>query len=184
MIYLDFLFLNIEIYESSGRLIFNHSFSRKLKLRGLIRNNLTRKTLIVRLQLTVGHCVNRSPDDAGNQCCYGHDGQLRFAADTFQGSTPDRSHDWGAAPYVKPGLVPSLSHWLQDVVTFYYCCLWTDYQDCDYYMDQRGTRDCSGYSPPKQGMAVINRRFNLKKKSFKLFLVFMNYVKLESARCN
>eukprot|EP00105_Crassostrea_gigas_P014706 XP_011431480.1 PREDICTED: sushi domain-containing protein 2 isoform X1 [Crassostrea gigas] len=110
-----------------------------------------------RFHLGAVHCVravqpSRSPDDAGNQCCYGHDGQLRFAADTFQGSTPDRSHDWGAAPYVKPGLVPSLSHWLQDVVTFYYCCLWTDYQDCDYYMDQRGTRDCSGYSPPKQAM--------------------------------
>ncbi|XP_022320895.2 sushi domain-containing protein 2-like isoform X1 [Crassostrea virginica] len=109
-----------------------------------------------RFHLGAVHCVRAvqpsSPDDAGNQCCYGHDGQLRFAADTFQGSTPDRSHDWGAAPYLKPGLVPSLSHWLKDVVTFYYCCLWTDYQDCDYYMDQRGTRDCSGYSPPRQAM--------------------------------
>ncbi|XP_061189248.1 sushi domain-containing protein 2-like [Saccostrea echinata] len=109
-----------------------------------------------RFHLGAVHCVRAvqptRQEGAGNQCCYGHNGQLRFAADTFQGSTPDRSHDWGAAPYVKPGFVPSLSHWIQDVVTFYYCCLWTDYQDCDYYMDQRGTRDCSGYSPPNQAM--------------------------------
>ncbi|XP_056013014.1 sushi domain-containing protein 2-like isoform X2 [Ostrea edulis] len=109
-----------------------------------------------RFHLGAVHCVRAvqptRQEGAGNQCCYGADGQLRFSADTFQGSTPDRSHDWGAAPYVKPGLVPSLSHWIKDVVTFYYCCLWTDYQDCDYYMDQRATRDCSGYSPPKQAM--------------------------------
>jgi hypothetical protein len=50
---------------------------------------------------------------------------LKFAADSFQGSTPDRSHTWGAAPYGSNGLVPSMSHWIKDVVTFYYCCLWT-----------------------------------------------------------
>ncbi|KAK3576419.1 hypothetical protein CHS0354_025181 [Potamilus streckersoni] len=98
------------------------------------------------------HCVRAvqpSPQGSGNQCCYGPDGALRFAADTFQGSTPDRSHDWGAAPYVVPGRVPALSHWIKDVVTFYYCCLWVDYSKCDHYMDQRPTRDCSGYNPPR-----------------------------------
>lgn len=98
------------------------------------------------------HCVRAvkpTSIGSGNQCCYGPDGALRYAADSFQGSTPDRSHAWGAFPYGRPDLVPSMSHWVKDVVTFYYCCLWTEYNDCDYYMDQRATRDCSGYSPPK-----------------------------------
>ncbi|XP_021348303.1 sushi domain-containing protein 2-like isoform X1 [Mizuhopecten yessoensis] len=98
------------------------------------------------------HCVRSvkpTPLGSGNQCCYGPDGALRYAADSFQGSTPDRSHAWGAFPYGRTDLVPSMSHWVKDVVTFYYCCLWTEYADCDYYMDQRATRDCSGYSPPR-----------------------------------
>ncbi|XP_048243835.1 uncharacterized protein LOC124112947 [Haliotis rufescens] len=102
------------------------------------------------------HCVRSlqpSSTGAGNQCCYGKDGLLIYAADTYQGSTPDRSHDWGAAPYNKPGHVPSLSHWIEDVVTFYYCCLWTEYSHCNYYMDQRATRDCNGYRPPKAAFA-------------------------------
>lgn len=98
------------------------------------------------------HCVRSvhpSPDGSGNQCCYEHDGSLRYAADTYQGSTPDRSHDWGAAPYGVPGRVPSLSHWIHDVVTFYYCCLWVeDYAGCDYYMNRRPTKDCNVYTPP------------------------------------
>ncbi|XP_076446863.1 sushi domain-containing protein 2-like isoform X2 [Babylonia areolata] len=97
------------------------------------------------------HCVRSvhpSPDAAGNQCCYEEDGDLRYAADTYQGSTPDRAHDWGAAPFGSPGHVPSLSHWIQDVVTFYYCCLWVNYGDCSYYMDRRATRDCKDYVPP------------------------------------
>ena len=90
-------------------------------------------------------------DGAGNQCCYSETGSLVFAADTFQGSTPDKSHDWGAAPYMRPGYVPSLSHWIRDVVTFYYCCLWNEYGSCDHYMDLRPTKDCTGYNPPVLG---------------------------------
>ncbi|XP_060065924.1 sushi domain-containing protein 2-like [Ylistrum balloti] len=98
------------------------------------------------------HCVRAvqpTVEGSGNQCCYGPDGALRYAADTFQGSTPDKSHAWGSFPYGRADLVPSMSHWVKDVVTFYYCCLWTNYADCDYYMDQRATRDCSGYTPPR-----------------------------------
>ncbi|WAR00181.1 SUSD2-like protein, partial [Mya arenaria] len=99
---------------------------------------------------TAVHCVRavQPVNGAGNQCCYSSTGLLIYAADTFQGSTPDRGHDWGAAPYRTPGHVPSMSHWLEDVVTFYYCCLWTGYNSCDYYMDQRPTKDCAGYNPP------------------------------------
>lgn len=90
-------------------------------------------------------------EKSGNQCCYGADGLLRYSEDTFQGSTPDRFHDWGADPYGSPGSVPSLSHGLADVMTFFYCCMWVDYKDCDFYMDVRPTTDCKYYKPPKQG---------------------------------
>lgn len=95
-------------------------------------------------------------DAAGNQCCYNTAGSLMFAADTFQGSTPDRSHAWGALPYSKPGYVPLMSHGLHDVVPFFYCCLWTEFgQDCHKYMDLRPTRDCTGYTPPRAGRLRI-----------------------------
>ncbi|XP_050416885.1 protein mesh [Patella vulgata] len=98
------------------------------------------------------HCVrsvNPTASGAGNQCCYNEDGSLKYAADSYQGSTPDRAHDWGAPPFNKPGYVPSLSHWIHDVISFYHCCLWVEYQQCDLYMEQRATRDCKNYSPPK-----------------------------------
>ncbi len=91
------------------------------------------------------------PTGAGNQCCYREDGTLMYAADTFQGSTPDRSHDWGSSFYKAPGRVPNLSHWIRDVITFYYCCLWVNYTHCDLYMEQRPTRDCVGYQPSQSG---------------------------------
>ena len=76
-----------------------------------------------------------------------------FAADTFQGSTPDRSHDWGAVPYGKPDYVPLMSHGLHDVVSFFYCCVWTEFgPDCNKYMDIRPTKDCTGYTPPSAGL--------------------------------
>ncbi|XP_046329110.2 sushi domain-containing protein 2-like isoform X1 [Haliotis rufescens] len=107
-------------------------------------------------QRSAAHCVRSiqpTSAGAGNQCCYDKDGILMNAADTYQGSTPDRSHDWGAAPYNTPGHVPSFSHWIKDVASFYYCCLWTKYSHCNYYMDQRATRDCNGYNPPKAAIA-------------------------------
>ncbi|XP_052792972.1 sushi domain-containing protein 2-like [Mya arenaria] len=96
------------------------------------------------------HCVRavQPVNGAGNQCCYSSAGLLVYAADTFKGSTPDRGHDWGAAPYRSQGYVPSLSHWLDDIITLHYCCVWTEYKSCDYYMDQRPTKDCAGYNPP------------------------------------
>ncbi|XP_041357710.1 sushi domain-containing protein 2-like [Gigantopelta aegis] len=118
------------------------------------------------------HCVRSfqpTKRGSGNQCCYGPDKMLKYAADSYQGSTPDRSHDWGAVPYNRPGHVPSASHWLADVITFYYCCLWTNYEHCDYYMDQRPTRDCIGYRPPKAGIAYGDphlRTFDEQKYNF------------------
>lgn len=90
---------------------------------------------------------------AGNQCCYRADGTLIYSGDSYQGSTPDRSHLWGAAPYNTPNLarakVPAMSHSIHDIMPFYYCCLLTS--DCDKYMSLRPTRSCTEYWSPKQG---------------------------------
>ncbi|GFR68620.1 sushi domain-containing protein 2-like [Elysia marginata] len=105
------------------------------------------------------HCVRAvvpTSDGAGNQCCYGESRQLVYSQLSYQGSTPDRSHDWGAAPYGKPDLVPSLSHWKHDVVTFYYCCLWNDYDLCDLYMERRPTQDCKHYDLPAVDIGTLS----------------------------
>nr|DBA23275.1 TPA: hypothetical protein GDO54_014205 [Pyxicephalus adspersus] len=97
------------------------------------------------------HCVRAvygSPTyAAGQQCCYDKDGFQVLTSDSIGGSTPDRGHDWGSPPYKKPPKVPGFSHWLYDVISFYYCCLWSD--NCDYYMSLRPSSDCRKYKPPK-----------------------------------
>ena len=56
------------------------------------------------------------------------------------------SCDTGAAPYNAPGHVPGLSHWLFDVITYQYCCLWNNITSmCNIYMGQRPTKDCDRY---------------------------------------
>ncbi|KAM4708698.1 sushi domain-containing protein 2 isoform 2-T3 [Discoglossus pictus] len=97
------------------------------------------------------HCVrgiHGSPlYAAGQQCCYDARGVQVLTGDSIGGSTPDRGHDWGSPPYKKPPRVPGFSHWLYDVISFYYCCLWSD--NCQYYMELRPSSDCRTYKPPK-----------------------------------
>ncbi|KAM9330911.1 sushi domain-containing protein 2 [Gastrophryne carolinensis] len=97
------------------------------------------------------HCVRGiygSPRyAAGQQCCYDKNGFQVLTNDSMGGSTPDRGHDWGSPPYKKPPRVPGFSHWLYDVISFYYCCLWSN--NCDYYMNLRPSSDCRTYKPPK-----------------------------------
>ena len=91
-------------------------------LRQIFSTFLCMQLMLIRCELSL--CLLNRQDGSGNQCCYEQDGNLLYAADTYQGSTPDRSHDWGSVPYGAPYHVPSLSHWTHDVITFYYCCLW------------------------------------------------------------
>lgn len=42
-----------------------------------------------------------------------------------------------------------MSHWLYDVLSFYYCCLWAP--DCARYMQRRPSNDCRNYRPPQLG---------------------------------
>ncbi|KAG9335087.1 hypothetical protein JZ751_005763 [Albula glossodonta] len=85
----------------------------------------------------------------GQQCCYDSTGAQVLTADSIGGSTPDRGHDWGSPPYRRPPRVPGASHWIYDVLSFYYCCLWSD--NCHYYFIHRPSSDCRTYSPPKAG---------------------------------
>nr|XP_015221886.1 PREDICTED: sushi domain-containing protein 2 [Lepisosteus oculatus] len=100
------------------------------------------------------HCVRAiqaSPKyAAGQQCCYDSTGAQVLTADSIGGSTPDRGHDWGSPPFKKPPRVPGVSHWLYDVISFYYCCLWSD--NCSYYFTHRPSSDCKTYKTPKPGI--------------------------------
>ncbi|XP_072353286.1 sushi domain-containing protein 2 isoform X4 [Scyliorhinus torazame] len=88
---------------------------------------------------------------AGQQCCYDAKGRQILTGDSIGGSTPDRGHDWGSPPYVNPPRVPGFSHGLYDVISFYYCCLWSDH--CQYYFRHRPSSGCRTYRPPKVGTA-------------------------------
>ncbi|XP_035291699.1 sushi domain-containing protein 2 isoform X1 [Anguilla anguilla] len=107
------------------------------------------------------HCVRAiqaSPKyGAGQQCCYDSTGAQVLTADSIGGSTPDRGHDWGSPPYRKPPRVPGLSHWVYDVLSFYYCCLWSD--NCHYYFTHRPSSDCRTYQAPKAGFAFGDPHF-------------------------
>ncbi|XP_041359373.1 protein mesh-like [Gigantopelta aegis] len=90
---------------------------------------------------------------AGNQCCY--DSKYKLIKDR---STPDRSHDWGSTPYNEPLRVPSVSHWLMDIVPIFYCCKWSN--NCHRYLEQRPAKFSSEYQPPKS--SVVYGRHRLK----------------------
>ncbi|XP_072289015.1 sushi domain-containing protein 2 [Eucyclogobius newberryi] len=100
------------------------------------------------------HCVRSvqaSPTyGAGQQCCYDRSGNLVLTGDSTGGSTPDRAHDWGSPPYGKPPRVPGYSHWLYDVMSFFYCCLWSD--NCPIYLKNRPSSGCQSYQPPHAGV--------------------------------
>ncbi|KAM3874287.1 sushi domain-containing protein 2-like [Diretmus argenteus] len=107
------------------------------------------------------HCVRAiqaSPMyGAGQQCCYDSTGAQVLTADSIGGSTPDRAHDWGSPPYKKPPRVPGQSHWVYDVLSFYYCCLWSD--NCHFYFKHRPSSDCRTYQPPNPGVVFGDPHF-------------------------
>ncbi|KAK4813058.1 hypothetical protein QYF61_007560, partial [Mycteria americana] len=107
------------------------------------------------------HCVRAiqaSPQyAAGQQCCYDSTGTQILTHDSTGGSTPDRGHDWGSPPFLKPPRIPGFSHWLYDVISFYYCCLWSD--NCHLYMKKRPSSDCRTYRPPRAASAFGDPHF-------------------------
>uniref|UniRef100_A0A3Q3JPF9 Sushi domain containing 2 n=1 Tax=Monopterus albus TaxID=43700 RepID=A0A3Q3JPF9_MONAL len=107
------------------------------------------------------HCVRAiqaSPRyAAGQQCCYDSTGVQVLTADSIGGSTPDRAHDWGSPPYKRPPRIPGQSHWVYDVLSFYYCCLWSD--NCHYYFKHRRSSDCRRYQPPSTAVVFGDPHF-------------------------
>ncbi|XP_071618915.1 sushi domain-containing protein 2 isoform X2 [Heliangelus exortis] len=107
------------------------------------------------------HCVRAiqaSPQyAAGQQCCYDSKGTQILTHDSTGGSTPDRGHDWGSPPFMKPPRIPGFSHWLYDVISFYYCCLWSE--NCHFYMKNRPSSDCRRYVPPRAASAFGDPHF-------------------------
>ncbi|KAL8616990.1 hypothetical protein ACOMHN_014161 [Nucella lapillus] len=102
------------------------------------------------------HCVRSVHPTArggGSHCCFDNDNNLMYAADSYQGSMSSKAHAWGAPPYGQPGTVPSLSHWLHDLIPYYYCCQWSSEDYCYLYTERRPTTDCRFYDPP--GAATI-----------------------------
>ena len=92
----------------------------------------------------------RSPTSgSGQQCCYDKTGAQILTRDSTSGSSPDRAQEMGSPPYRKPPRVPGFSHWLADVQSFFYCCLWSDH--CDIYFARRSSLDCRRYEPPRSG---------------------------------
>ncbi|XP_047238000.1 sushi domain-containing protein 2 isoform X2 [Girardinichthys multiradiatus] len=107
------------------------------------------------------HCVRAiqasSSHGSGQQCCYDHTGALILTGDSVGGSTPDRAHNWGSSPYREPPRVPGYSHWLYDVKSFCYCCLWSDL--CHIYLNHRPSSGCCRYQPPRAGVVFGNLHF-------------------------
>ncbi|XP_037341487.2 sushi domain-containing protein 2 [Pungitius pungitius] len=107
------------------------------------------------------HCVRAiqaSPKyAAGQQCCYDANGTQVLTGDSIGGSTPDRAHDWGSPPFLRPPRVPGQSHWVYDVLSFYYCCLWSD--NCHYYFKHRPSSDCRRYRPPSSAVVFGDPHF-------------------------
>ncbi|XP_068460520.1 sushi domain-containing protein 2 [Clinocottus analis] len=107
------------------------------------------------------HCVRAiqaSPTHgSGQQCCYDSTGALVLTGDSTGGGTPDRAHAWGSPPYRAPPRVPGYSHWLYDVMSFYYCCLWSDH--CHVYFARRPSSSCLRYRPPRAGVVLGDPHF-------------------------
>ncbi|XP_076614848.1 sushi domain-containing protein 2-like [Chaetodon auriga] len=107
------------------------------------------------------HCVRAIQASpmyaAGQQCCYDSTGAQVLTADSIGGSTPDRGHDWGSPPFKKPPRIPGQSHWVYDVISFYYCCLWSD--NCHYYFKHRPSSDCRRYRSPSSAVVFGDPHF-------------------------
>ncbi|KAJ0013128.1 hypothetical protein NQD34_017463 [Periophthalmus magnuspinnatus] len=107
------------------------------------------------------HCVRAIQASplyaAGQQCCYDSHGDQVLTGDSIGGSTPDRAHDWGSPPYKRPPRVPAQSHWVYDVLSFYYCCLWSD--NCSYYFKHRPSSGCGRYKTPSSAVVFGDPHF-------------------------
>uniref|UniRef100_A0ABM0M9L1 Protein mesh-like n=1 Tax=Saccoglossus kowalevskii TaxID=10224 RepID=A0ABM0M9L1_SACKO len=100
------------------------------------------------------HCIRAnvpSDDGSGRACCYEADGTILNSGDAFGSGAYHLRHHEGVAPYIEVGKVPYLSHFLEDLLPWRYCCLHTDFDDvkCGKFFARRPSHDCSGYEAPR-----------------------------------
>ena len=89
--------------------------------------------------------VMTSPNGGSQQACYDLEGRL--LSSTNGGGTYDKSHVRGR---LWPLVVPYVSHYFKDVLTYDMCCSWSS--NCAKYLEVRPTDDCFGYQPPTPGL--------------------------------
>ncbi len=85
-----------------------------------------------------------------------------MTADNKWGGNPLRYHNLGLLPWNEANKIPTLSHYLSDVLPFYSCCLWQDEQStgCNTYrFERRMSQDCVGYQPPGGGAVFGDPHF-------------------------
>ncbi|XP_070567840.1 protein mesh-like isoform X2 [Ptychodera flava] len=100
------------------------------------------------------HCVRvtvPSDEGTGRECCYDAAGSIIESADSFDAGPSHSRHHGGIAPYNSPGKIPYMSHFKEDVLPFYRCCVLSDFNKslCDKYFELRPSHNCTDYEPPR-----------------------------------
>ena len=83
-----------------------------------------------------------------------------MTSDNMWGGKTRRYHNLGLLPWNEANKIPTLSHYLNDVAPFYFCCLWQGPQanGCqNYRFERRISQDCVGYQPPGGGKRKCTR---------------------------
>ncbi|XP_056134899.1 sushi domain-containing protein 2 [Lampris incognitus] len=93
---------------------------------------------------------------SGQQCCYDGTGAQVLTRDLTSGSTPELKTGVPLRMDIPPR-IPGLSHRLTDVMSFYYCCLWSD--NCHVYFRHRSSSGCKTYRPPRAGAVLGDPHF-------------------------
>ncbi|XP_023221105.1 protein mesh-like [Centruroides sculpturatus] len=112
------------------------------------------------------HCIQSgrpSVGGSGQLCCYDTYGELLRTADTMYAGRPSRSFKYGKHPYKWRMMLPTLSHWLHDVMPFFFCCKWVKDEDnaesCQKFKFWRTSQDCTSYQPPGVGSVYGDPHF-------------------------
>ncbi|XP_072038779.1 uncharacterized protein [Amphiura filiformis] len=104
------------------------------------------------------HCVRaiRPSEGAGQECCYGSDGEiLNVNTGDAGGGFSSRHHYAGIPSYGTQGTVPFLSYFVTDYEPWLQCCRFypgTDGANCNLYKDLRPSQSCGGYTALATGV--------------------------------
>ncbi|XP_071806324.1 sushi domain-containing protein 2-like isoform X2 [Asterias amurensis] len=103
-------------------------------------------------------CFLSTNSIAGAECCYSPEGNLIFSMDDRTGGSSDKAPMLGVAPYALPGHTPYLSHWVEDVVPYQFCCRWAT-DRCRTYLENRPGKDCYDYNAQQSAVVFGDPHF-------------------------